>query len=378
MRIGLIAPPWVPVPPTAYGGIEAVIDRLARGLLDAGHEVLLAAAGNSTSPVPRVPGTEDAIEGAPVISETNTELRHLLLSYAAMKDMDLIHDHTVAGPLLRRWTLPTQAVTTLHGPFDPTLAPLYRALRDVSVIAISHHQASTAGRLPVTRVIHHGIDVDAVPVGTGQGGYASFLGRISPEKGPAEAILIARAAGVPLKIAAKIREPAEHDYFDSKVKPLLSSDVEYLGELGVDEKLALVGESLALLNPIQWAEPFGLVMIEALATGTPVVATPMGSAPELIDDGVTGYLRTGLQALASALTQAAELDRNACRAAARSRFDSEVMVRNHLELYTDLINNTSAPSARSAKQAAAPWKLTISRPRFGMQKPPSNPSPTPT
>jgi len=302
MHIGLIAPPWLPVPPPAYGGTESVVDRLARGFVAAGHAVLLAAADNSTCPVPRVTGTDPAGEAAPVCGDTVTELRHVLTSYAAMTDVDIIHDHTLAGPLCRRpHTAPI--VTTNHGPFDTVLTPIYRALQDVSVIAISRSQASTAVGVPVAAVIHHGIDVRALPTGCGDGDYASFLGRMAPEKGPRQAALIARAAGVPLRMAAKIREPAERDYFEAEVRPLLCSEVEYVGELGFEDKIALVGGSLALLNPIQWSEPFGLVMIEALATGTPVVATPAGSAPEIIDDGLTGHLRSGLLPLAAALLE---------------------------------------------------------------------------
>jgi glycosyltransferase involved in cell wall biosynthesis len=364
MRIGLIAPPWVPVPPQRYGGIEAVIDRLARGLVAAGHQVLLAAPGNSTCPVPQVPGGEKAEEGAPVCSDVNTELRHVLLSYAAMNEVDIIHDHTVVGPLVHCRDGSAPVVTTLHGPLDRKMAPIYSAFQDVTVIAISKDQASTALDVPVSRVIHHGIDVADVPEGHGDGGYASFLGRMSPEKGPREAALIARAAGVPLRMAAKIREPAEHEYFESAVKPLLSSEIEYLGELGTDDKLKLVGESFALLNPIQWSEPFGLVMIEALATGTPVVATPRGAAPEIVDHGVTGYLRKDRQALAKALLDAAQLDRDACRAAACQRFDSEVMVRNHIELYADVLCGGSPVLASSRKTASSRAKLTISGPRL--------------
>src|SRR4051794_33670059 len=275
MRIGLIAPPGVPVPPPAYGGTESVVDRLARGLLRAGHEVLLAASANSSCPVPQGGGSEEAGQAAPVCADSITELRPVIRSYAAMTDVDVVHDHTMIGPLYRHAPALTPVVTTAHGPFNATLGPVYRAMRGVAVLAISYHQAATARGVPLAGVIHHGLDIDSVPEGRGNGGYASFLGRMSPEKGAREAALVARAAGVPLRIAAKLREPAEQEYFDAEVKPLLCSDVEFLGELGYVDKLDLVGGSFALLNPIQWAEPFGLVMIEALATGTPVVATPV-------------------------------------------------------------------------------------------------------
>lgn len=337
MRIGLIAPPCIPVPPPAYGGTESVIDRLARGLVRAGHEVLLAAAANSTCPVPQVPGTDEAPERAPVTGNVVGELRHVVTAYAAMADVDVIHDHTTCGPVYRNSPPGVPVVTTNHGPFNDTLNPIYRALRDVSVIAISHSQASTADGARIAAVIHHGIDVEAVPMGRGCGGFASFLGRMCPDKGPREAALIARAAGVPLKMAAKLRESAEREYFEAQVKPLLGREIEYVGELGEREKLELVGDSFALLNPIQWAEPFGLVMIEALATGTPVVATPAGSAPEIVDDGVTGYLRRGCVALADALPAAAYLDRAACRAAAAARFATDRMVGEHIKLYTGLV-----------------------------------------
>lgn len=356
MRIGLVAPPGLPVPPPAYGGTESVIDRLARGLVLAGHEVLLAAARNSTCPVPRVGATEEAPESAPVCAETNLELRHVVTSYAAMTDVDVVHDHTMVGPLCRHAPAGTPVVTTAHGPFDATLRPLYAAMRGVGVgvIAISHHQASTADGVPLVGVIHHGVDVDSIPEGRGDGGYASFLGRMSPEKGPRHAALAARAAGVPLRMAAKLREPAEREYFEAHVKPLLCSDVEFVGELGHVEKLDLVGGSFALLNPIQWAEPFGLVMIEALATGTPVVATPMGSAPELVQDGVTGHLRTGLSALAEALLGAADLDRAACRVDAAHRFSSDRMVAEHVRLYEELL---SGPTVRppGPRRSRVPW-----------------------
>src|SRR3954469_7354902 len=243
MRIGLIAPPWIPVPPPAYGGTEAVIAGRARGLVRAGHDVLLGAAANSTCPVGRVPGTEEAADGAPANGGAVTEVRHVVTSYEAMADVDVVHDHTTCGPVYRHRPVGVPVVTTNHGPFDHTMNPIYRALRDVQVIAISHSQASTADGVRIAAVIHHGIDVAAVPEGRGRGGFASFLGRMSPDKGPREAVLIARTAGVPLRIAAKLREAAEQEYFEAEVKPLLGADIEYVGELGEKDKLELVGDS---------------------------------------------------------------------------------------------------------------------------------------
>lgn len=269
-----------------------------------------------------------------------------------MGEVDVVHDHTLTGPLCRFSRSGPAVVTTAHGPFDATFGPVYRAMRDVAVLAISHHQAATAG-IPLAGVIHHGLDVESVPVGRGDGGYASFLGRMSPDKGPREAALVARAAGVPLRMAAKLREPAEREYFDARVKPLLCSDVEFLGELGSVEKYELVGNSFALLNPMQWAEPFGLVMIEALATGTPVVATPVGSAPEIVDDGVTGLLCSGSLPLAAALLDIAQLDRAACREAVVQRFSTERMVGEHLRFYDELLRGP-APRRPAVRTPAVP------------------------
>jgi glycosyltransferase involved in cell wall biosynthesis len=338
MRIGVIAPPWLPVPPPAYGGIEAVVDRLARGLLAAGHDVLLAAPGDSTCPVPRLPGVAAGRVDVGLTDHTVAELCHVRTAYAAMADLDLVHDHTVAGPLYRNRPSGLPVVTTNHGTFLYGLGELYReAGPDVTIVAISHHQAATARGLQIARVIHHGVDVDVLPYGRGDGGYACFLGRISPYKGIREAILVARRAGVPLFIAAKMRQPEEREYFDDVVAPLLGGDVQYVGEIGDAAKYDLLGGAVALLNPIQWPEPFGLVMIESLATGTPVVSTPSGAAPEIVDDGTTGYLRTGLDELTEALARAPALDRGACRAAAVERFSTTRMVADHLDLYTALL-----------------------------------------
>lgn len=335
MRIAIIAPPWVPVPPPAYGGTEAVLDSLARGLVQAGHDVLLHATGDSTCPVERT-ATFAAARGVGV-GGTAAEIRHVVDGYdlAARWGAEVVHDHTLVGPLYQDRSGALAVATTNHGPFDSDLGALYRAVAHrVAVVAISADQAAAAGATPIAAVIHHGVDVEAFPCGDGGGGYALFLGRMSPDKGVADAARIARAAGVPLRIAAKMREPAERDYFAAAVRPLLGGGVDYIGEVAGADKLALLAGAICLLNPVRWREPFGMVMIEALACGTPVVATPCGAAPEIVEDGVTGFLRTGDRDLAGALMAAPGLDRDACRKAAKERFSAARMVEDHLRLFT--------------------------------------------
>jgi glycosyltransferase involved in cell wall biosynthesis len=338
MRIGLIAPPWLPVPPLAYGGTEKVIDTLARGFTQAGHEVLLAAAADSKCPVPLVPGTAPSDPDA--IGSDQSELYHVIRAYDGLNGVDLVHDHTLAGPLYRGRPSFLPVLTTVHGPLTAQLAGIYQAMaRHVPIVAISHQQlAGTA--LQAAAVIHHGIDTAAVPVGEGRGGYVCFLGRICPDKGVAHAVTISRLAGIPLMIAAKMRDAEEVRYFHDVIEPLLGHNEEFLGEIGDGDKYRLLGEALALLNPIQWPEPFGLVMIEALASGTPVVATRQGAAPEIVEPGVTGYLAQDDRELADLLPRAAALDRRACRAAAEGRFSAERMTADHLDLYAQLLAGT--------------------------------------
>jgi glycosyltransferase involved in cell wall biosynthesis len=237
-------------------------------------------------------------------------------------------------------------VTTNHGPFDGELGNLYRAVGDrVGVIAISRHQASKSNDTRIAAVIHHGIDVDSIPTGPGTGGYAAFLGRMCPDKGVDVAARIARAGGFPLKIAAKLAEPAEREYFRTAVRPLLGDDVEYVGELGGAAKYEFLGQASCLLNPLRWDEPFGMVMIEALACGTPVVATPGGSVPEIVRDGTTGFVRDCDAELASAVGRVGELDRAACTRAARTWFSKDRMVRDHLDLFRAILADRQAVRA---------------------------------
>lgn len=333
LRVGLVAPPWVPVPPPGYGGSEVVIDLLARGLSGAGHEVTLFATGDSTCPVPRkwlypdALGTQGPLEA---------ELAHVEAAYRALAGrVDVIHDHTVFGPWrCASGQCPTPVVTTSHGPFTPEMTRLYETIsRRVPVVAISAAQAASAPTVDTSAVIHHGIELDAFPLGPGDGGYLVFLGRMSPDKGPHRAIAVARKAGVPLRLAAKMWEPAERAFFAAAVEPLLGADAVYVGEVGGREKMELLGRAAALLNPIRWPEPFGLVMVEAMATGTPVLSFPEGSAPEIVVDGANGFLCEDEEAMAAAVGKLGRVDRLSVRATVAERFSAARMVSDYVSLY---------------------------------------------
>lgn len=335
MRIGLISAPWIPVPPPGYGGTERVVDSLARGFAAAGHDVLLAAPSDSTCPVPLAPRMRPSEPSD--LGLALSELSHIIRAYDGMTGVDIIHDHTLSGPLYAHRPAGIPVVTTIHIRLARQAADLYRAIgKTTGIIAISHDQVSRSPEVPVVKVIHHGMDVASVPVGKGTGGYLCFVGRLSPDKGILESIHIARAAGIPLRASARIQGPEEQGYFDDVIRPALGPDVEFMGQLSDAEKYELVGGAVAFLNPIQWPEPFGLVMIEALATGTPVVGTPAGAAPEIVEHGVTGYLG-GIDQLAAFAAEAGGLSRQACRAAAEERFSSARMVADHLALYERIL-----------------------------------------
>jgi glycosyltransferase involved in cell wall biosynthesis len=347
MYVALIAPPWLPVPPPRYGGTEAVIDRLARGLIGFGHEVLLCTTGDSTAGVRRHALYDEARTEA--IGMIVPELCHVIDAREAAATADVIHDHTITGGLLAGTEDGPPTAVTHHGPFDASFARIFSAVAArAAVVAISAAQAGGAEPGTIARIIHHGVETERIPVGQGQGGYLAFLGRITPAKGIAEAIAMARAVGRPLRIGAKCREPEERAYFDAVVRPQLGPDIEYLGELDETEKYDLLGNAAGLLNPIQWDEPFGLVMIESLATGTPVLTLARGAAPEIVDDGVTGVLATDCDGLLARLAAVEGLDRTACRVAAETRFSSARMVAEHLALYEDLLGRAAALRPRLA------------------------------
>lgn len=336
LRIGIIAPPWVTVPPLDYGGTELVVDLLAQGLVAAGHDVTLFATGDSTCPVPRRSLYPKALG---TTAEPHAELAHVMQAYDVLQDVDVIHDHTLTGAL---WADRPEGgppiVTTAHGELIDAVRPKYAAVASrVHIVAISHAQRLSAPEVPVAAVIHHGIDVASCPIGDGDGGYVLFLGRMNADKGAHRAILAARAAGRRIVLAAKMWEPAELRYFAEQVEPLLGPDATYVGSVGGPAKLELLGGAEALLNPIRWPEPFGLVMVEALACGTPVLAFAEGSAPEIVEHGRTGFLCADEADMAARLDHVASLDRASCRASASTWFSTERMVADHVALYRRIV-----------------------------------------
>lgn len=342
LHIGMLAPPWVPVPPVKYGGTELILDVLCRGLVELGHRVTLFTTGDSTCPVDKqwlFESMDPDRMGAAVL-----ELRHSAAAYDAFESCDIVHDHTLAGPFLAQLHPDLPVVSTNHGPFDADLVDLYgRTASTVPVIAISHDQAGRAPiDLPIGAVIHHGLDVDRYRFDPEGGDYLVSLGRMNPDKGIHIAIEVAHRAGLDLAIAAKMRDPLERRYFDEVIKPKLGNGVEYVGEVDHAEKVELLTGARTLLNPIQWPEPFGLVMAEALACGTPVVGTGRGAAPEIIDHGTTGYLAGTVDGLVRGVVVADQLDRRECREAVVSRFSMQRMARDHEAFYRSVLSRRRA------------------------------------
>ena len=345
MDIAIIAPPWLPVPAPAYGGTEAVLDELARGLQAAGHEVLLICHPQSQCPVPKasVIPAEDTVR----MGRASIELEHVIGAYELVKDCDVVHDNTLAGPIYSARYLHLPVVTTNHNPFSRTYNAVFGAsVPRVALVAISQSHASST-HLPVAAVVHHGINVDDYPFGAGDGGYVALLGRMTENKGVHRAIAVARAAGMPLKIAAKMREPHERAYFEKFVEPHLGDDVIFLGEVDADGKRELLASAAALLNPISWREPFGMVMLEAMACGTPVVGCPQGAAPEIVEHNLTGYLGDTDGELITGLLSLDRIDRRTCREHVRRRFSVERMVDGYVQVYERQRSNYPAAAASS-------------------------------
>jgi glycosyltransferase involved in cell wall biosynthesis len=341
MRILQIAPPWFPVPPTGYGGIEWIVSSLADGLTALGHDVTLVANGDSETSAELVSVFDGSTPQR--LGDMWMEAAHAVAAYLRADDVDVIHDHTgVIGPAIAAaGNLRVPVVNTLHGPWTQDNVVLYRAIgRNVALTAISHDQASRApDGVRVAAVVHNGIELDAYAVGRQREDFLLFVGRASHEKGPEVAIEVARRAGLPLVMAMKVNEPAEHRYLEQVVRPAMhGADVDLRTDVEHDEKSDLMMRARAVVVPIGWDEPFGLVMAEAAASGAPVVAFRRGSAPELVLDGISGRLVPpgDIDAMVRAVKDIASIDPLDCRAWAEGRFSARRMVRRYLRVYAEL------------------------------------------
>jgi glycosyltransferase involved in cell wall biosynthesis len=339
VRIAQIAPLYESVPPKMYGGTERVVSYLTEELVAAGHEVTLFASGDSQTSATLVPIAERALRLDPRCVDPNAHhVRALEEVYRVAGDFDCLHFHTdyMHFPLSARMGLPR--LTTLHGRLDlPDLPPLYRTFADEPLISISDAQRAPLPWANWKATVHHGLPPDLLGFSPGPGRYLAFLGRISPEKRPDRALALARRVGLPLRIAAKV-DNADRQYFHDRIEPLLDDPgVEFLGEIGERDKDEFLGGAIALLFPIDWPEPFGLVMIEALACGTPVVAFRGGSVPEILEDGVTGFVVDSMDAAEAALRRIDRIDRRACRASFDARFTAARMAERYVEVYRQAV-----------------------------------------
>lgn len=354
MKVALLSPVWFPVPPTGYGGIEWVVHLLADGLVDAGVDVTLFASGDSRTRA-RLVSTFDTAPSER-IGQTFWELRHAVACFERADEFDVVHDHSGLLGLALGARLPVPFVHTVHGPLDGEPGAVYERVcalgRGARLISISLNQRRPRPDLPWLANCPNAIDLGLHPFDPRDEGYLLFLGRMSPDKGAHRAIEVAREAGLPLLIAGKCREPEELDYFERAVRPELGDGIEFLGEVEHPEKVRLLQGASATLFPIDWEEPFGLVMIESVACGTPVVATRRGSVPEVIRDGVTGVIVDDHREMPAALERARALDPRDLRRDVEERFSPPRMVRDHLAAYETAIASFRgrAGSPRTAGQ----------------------------
>ncbi len=340
MKIAQVAPLYESVPPKLYGGTERVVSWLTEALVQQGHEVTLFASGDSVTRAQLVPITRQSLRlDDKCIDQIAHHILELEIVFENASHFDIIHWHNdyLHFPLSKRNSIPH--VTTLHGRMDiPDLVPLYHAFRETPVVSISNAQRKPLPWLNWQGTVYHGLTENQFTLHPEPGKYLAYIGRISPEKRVDRSIEIARGAGMPLKIAAKV-DRADRDYFKENIEPLIQQEplVEFIGEISDAEKDEFLGNAYALLFPIEWPEPFGLAMIEAMACGTPTIAYPRGSVPEVIDEGVTGFLVESIEAAVQAVERVSTLSRALCRQRFEERFTSTRMARDYVAIYERLV-----------------------------------------
>jgi glycosyltransferase involved in cell wall biosynthesis len=365
LRVAMVSTPWFPLPPTGYGGIEAMCADLVDGLVERGHDVRVLSVGANGTSGRQVPVAPDPQPDR--VGQTNPEVLHAarVARLLAGMDVDVVHDHSSAGPLqaaLRPW--PT--VVTAHGPVSGEIGAYYREIDDsVHLVAISGAQQAQASDLRWHGRVHNALRISAFPLARGRRAGVAFLGRIAADKGAHLAIDAARAAGESIVLAGPCMTSRDRDYFEAQVRPRLGEDARWVGELGFAAKVELLAGARCLLFPVQWEEPFGMVMVEAMACGTPVVALRRGSVPEVVEHGVTGYVLDDPQQLAAAVRAVERLRPQDCRSRARRLFDVGVMAAGYEDAYRRALRSRR-PRLRVRQQRRG-------RPRVGT---PAQPLPT--
>jgi glycosyltransferase involved in cell wall biosynthesis len=339
VKVAVLAPPWFAVPPIGYGGIEWIVWLLADGLVEHGHDVTLFASGDSHTKAKLASVFDQA--PSEQIGRSLPDLRHILACYERAEEFDVINDHT--GPLgaVLGELLSTPVVHTVHGPLDGEPGDVYesigRVAPGVGLISISLNQRRPKPDLNWIANVPNALDLEHYPCKPHRGDYLLFLGRLNHEKGAHRAVAVAMELGLPLKLAGKMREPRERAYFAEFVEPHLGNGIEYLGEVNHGTKVELLQNARCTLFPIEWEEPFGLVMIESMACGTPVIATRQGAVPEVIGDGTGGVIVDHWHDIPAALEQADAIEPSECRRFAEERFAPDRMVADYERAYREAI-----------------------------------------
>ena len=345
MRIAQVAPPWLAVPPAGYGGIEWVVALLADGLVERGHQVTLFATGDSHTKAE----LEYVFEKAPgpkLINDPWLDTVHSMLVHRDLSRFDVIHQHNVWSGLVAAMLIDVPVVHTLHGPFTDEMRQLYTHVADrVWFVAISENQRSFMPELKYGGVVYNGIDMPLYPFREDKDDFLLFLGRADPVKGALRAVETAQVTGLPLVIAVKVANEIEERHWNEDVLPRMPADATVLGEITIDEKVDLLSRAKAVLFPIDWEEPFGLVMTEAMACGTPVIATPRGSVPEVIADGETGFIVPVdgyAEQAGDALRRLSDIDPKACRERVERLFSKEAMVSGYEGVFERAVTDASS------------------------------------
>jgi glycosyltransferase involved in cell wall biosynthesis len=344
MRIAILSPVWFAVPPSGYGGIEWIVSLLADGLVDAGHDVTLFASGDSHSKAQLC----SVFERAPSeqIGKSLPELRHALACFDQAGEFEVINDHSGPVAIALGGLVETPVLHTVHGPLDGDPGLVYEGLGqlapDVGLISISLNQRKPMPELNWAGNCPNALDLQLYPCKPHPGDYLLFLGRMSPDKGAHRAIWVAKETGLPLKLAGKKQDLKEQHYFHEFVEPHLDDEIEYLGEVTHGEKVELLQNARATLFPIDWEEPFGLVMIESMACGTPTIATRHGAVPEVIEDGVSGIIVDNYREMPAALERVDRLDPLELRRYAEESYGPERMIQDYLRVYEAAVTRASA------------------------------------